>query len=176
HAERGIIRTPGGRGVCPGLTVAANLRLAAWMFRNDEAYVRQATEVVLGYFPILRERLDEPAGNLSGGEQQILTLTQAFLSRPRLLMIDELSLGLAPTVVEQLLDIVRAIAELGTTIVLVEQSVNLALTVARRAVFMEKGEVKFSGSTTELMRRPDILRSVYLKGSAAAAGSIATGR
>ena len=175
HASLGIIQTPGGRGVFPGLTVAENLRLAAWMFRSDEAYVRQATEVVLGYFPILRERLDEPAGNLSGGEQQMLTLTQAFLSRPRLLMIDELSLGLAPSVVEQLLDIVRAIAELGTTIVLVEQSVNLALTVAKRAVFMEKGEVKFSGSTAELMRRPDILRSVYLKGSAAAGGSFVTG-
>src|SRR5438874_11142387 len=116
-------------------------------------------------FPSLRARLDDPAGNRSGGEQQMLALSQAFLSEPKLLMIDELSLGLAPAVVEQLLGIVRAIAERGTTIILVEQSVNVALTVAKRAVFMEKGEVKFSGSTAELLRRPDILRSVYLKGT-----------
>src|SRR3954447_14056397 len=89
-------------------------------------------------------------------------------------MIDELSLGLAPAIVEQLLGIVRAIHEQGTTIILVEQSVNVALTVAQRAVFMEKDEVKFSGPTTELMRRPDILRSVYLKGTAAT-GRIAVG-
>src|SRR5204863_8832196 len=100
-----------------------------------------------------RERLDEVAGNLSGGQQQMLTLAQAFLSRPRLLMIDELSLGLAPTIVAQLLEIVRAIAAAGTTIVLVEQSVNIALTVAKKAVFMEKGEVRFSGPTEDLMQR-----------------------
>src|SRR5213078_726702 len=122
---------------------------------------------------VLRERLDEVAGNLSGGQQQMLTLAQAFLSRPRLLMIDELSLGLAPTVVAQLLEIVRAIAAAGTTIVLVEQSVNIALTVAKKAVFMEKGEVRFSGPTEDLMQRPDILRSVFLKGSSAATGSLA---
>jgi branched-chain amino acid transport system ATP-binding protein len=98
----------------------------------------------------------------------MLTLGQAFLSKPRLLMIDELSLGLAPAIVEQLLEIVQAIAAGGATIILVEQSVNIALTVARRAVFMEKGEVKFSGSTAELMQRPDILRSVYLKGASQA--------
>ncbi len=166
HAARGIIMSPGGRGTFPSLTVAENLRLAAWMHRNDDAYVATATEQVFEYFPILRTRLNEPSGNLSGGEQQMLTLGQAFLSKPRLLMIDELSLGLAPVIVEQLLEIVQAIAAGGATIILVEQSVNVALTVAERAVFMEKGEVKFSGSTAELMQRPDILRSVYLKGAA----------
>jgi len=174
HAARGIVMSPGGRGTFPGLTVRENLRLAAWMFRSDDAYVRSATAEVLAIFPVLRERLDEPCGNLSGGEQQMVTLGQAFLSRPRLLMIDELSLGLAPAVVEQLLHIVERIGALGTTIILVEQSVNVALTVARRAVFMEKGEIRFSGATAELMARPDILRSVYLKGSAAAAGPVAT--
>ena len=166
HVARGIVTVPGGKGVFPGLTVGENLRMAAYVHRDDDDYLRSATEQVFEYFPTLRERLDEDAGNLSGGQQQMLTLGQAFLSRPRLLMIDELSLGLAPAVVEQLLGIVRAIAERGTTIILVEQSVNVALTVAERAVFMEKGEVKFSGSTAELMRRPDILRSVYLKGTA----------
>jgi branched-chain amino acid transport system ATP-binding protein len=168
HAERGIIMSPGGRGTFPTLTVAENLRLAAWMHRDDDAYVESATAQVFEYFPILLERLGEAAGNLSGGEQQMLTLAQAFLSKPRLLMIDELSLGLAPAIVEQLLGIVKAIADGGATIILVEQSVNVALTVARRAVFMEKGEVKFSGSTAELMDRPDVLRSVYLKGAASA--------
>jgi branched-chain amino acid transport system ATP-binding protein len=176
HAGRGIIQTPGGRGVFTGLTVAENLRVAAWMFRSDDAYVAEATETVLTYFPRLRERLDQPAGNLSGGEQQMLTLSQAFLSRPRLLMIDELSLGLSPLIVEQLLGIVRAIAERGTTIVLVEQSVNVALTIANKAVFMEKGEIKFQGSTADLLQRPDILRSVYLRGSSTATGLILSGK
>src|SRR5439155_7341807 len=151
HAERGIIMSPGGRGTFPSLTVAENLRLAAWIHRADDAYIARAMDQVFGYFPVLHQRLGEAAGNLSGGEQQMLTLAQAFLSRPRLLMIDELSLGLAPAVVEQLLVIVRAIADQGATIILVEQSVNIALTVARRAVFMEKGEVRFTGSTAELM-------------------------
>src|SRR5205814_7761895 len=95
HASRGIIQVPGGKGIFPGLTVAENLRLAAWMYRDDENYVRGATESVLHRVPSLRERLDDVAGSLSGGEQQMLTLSQAFLSRPRVLMIDELSLGLA---------------------------------------------------------------------------------
>ncbi len=165
HAAKGIIQVPGGKGVFPQLTVRENLTLAAWLFRAETDYTRTATENVLDRFPRLRERLDEPAGNLSGGEQQMLTLGQAFLSKPRLLMIDELSLGLAPAVVEQLLAIVRDIHASGTTVIVVEQSVNVALSIAERAVFMEKGEVKFSGSTSELMARPDIVHSVYLKGA-----------
>jgi branched-chain amino acid transport system ATP-binding protein len=171
HVHRGISTVPGGKGVFGGLTVAENLRMASFAEQADTEPVDH--EVVFEYFPILRERLNQDAGNLSGGEQQMLTLAQAFLARPRLLMIDELSLGLAPAIVEQLLEIVRAIAEQGTTIILVEQSVNVALTVAKRAVFMEKGEIKFSGSTAELLRRPDILRSVYLKGTGISRGRIA---
>ena len=174
HAAKGIVQVPGGRGVFPSLTVAENLRLAAWLYRSDDVYVRSATESVLDRFPQLRDRLSEPAGNLSGGEQQMLTLGQAFLSKPRLLMIDELSLGLAPAVVEQLLGIVRTIAQSGTTIILVEQSVNVALTVAKRAVYMEKGEIKFSGPTRDLMARPDILRSVYLQGASGGASAPVT--
>src|SRR3989442_15714904 len=100
----------------------------------------------------------------------MLTLGQAFIAKPRLLMIDELSLGLAPLIVEQLLQVVRAIHESGTTVILVEQSVNVALTVAKRAVFMEKGEIRFNGPTEDLLERPDILRSVFLEGAAAAVG------
>jgi branched-chain amino acid transport system ATP-binding protein len=174
HADRGVIMVNGGRGVFPTLSVGENLKLAGWLHRSDDEYLDDATERVLEFFPILRQRLDEPAGNLSGGEQQMLTLSQAFLGRPRLLMIDELSLGLAPVIVEQLLEIVSAIHASGTTIILVEQSVNVALTVAKRAVFMEKGEVRFSGPTTELLERNDVLRSVFLKG-AGAAGGLASG-
>ena len=101
----------------------------------------------------------------------MLTLGQALIARPKLLMIDELSLGLAPVIVEQLLGIVRALHEAGTTIVLVEQSVNVAITLAQRAIFMEKGEVRFDGPTSDLLERPDILRAVFLKGAAAATTS-----
>jgi branched-chain amino acid transport system ATP-binding protein len=152
--------------VFPSLTVAENLQLAGWLRLGDPAYLRTAAERVLEIFPTLRDRLDDTAGNLSGGQQQMLTLGMAFIERPRLLMIDELSLGLAPAVVEQLLEIVRDLRERGTTIILVEQSVNVALTVAETAYFMEKGEIRFHGPTADLLARPDVLRSVFLEGAA----------
>ncbi len=163
-AEMGIAQVPGGRGIFPSLTVGDNLRAAGWLYRHEPDYRKDAVERVLVYFPILRQRWDTPAGSLSGGEQQMLSLAQAFIAKPKLLVIDELSLGLAPTIVEQLLGIVRAIHEGGTTVVLVEQSVNTALKLAERAAFMEKGEVRFEGPTEELLSRPDILRAVFLKG------------
>ncbi|HUP85470.1 MAG TPA: MFS transporter [Acidimicrobiales bacterium] len=162
---RGVVQVPGGKGVFPELTVAENLKIAGWLYRREEAYIDQAVENVLSYFPVLRQRWDQPGGNLSGGEQQMLTLGMAFIAKPRLLMIDELSLGLAPIIVEQLLKIVEAIRERGTTIILVEQSVNIALTIAQTAYFMEKGEIRFNGPTDELLRRPEILRSVFLEGA-----------
>ena len=167
-AADGIVLMPGGKGVFPTLTVEENLRLAGWLFDKEPEYVREATERVLEFFPVLRERWDQRAGNLSGGEQQMLTLGQAFIARPKLLLIDELSLGLAPIVVEKLLGIVRAIHEGGTTVVLVEQSVNVAITLAQRAVFLEKGEVRFDGPTAELLEQPDLLRAVFLEGAASA--------
>src|SRR5207302_9628730 len=108
------------------------------------------------------------AGDLSGGEQQMLSLAQAFIAEPELLLVDELSLGLAPSVVARLVEILRRIHERGTTIILVEQSVNTALELAERAIFMEKGEVRFSGPTADLLERPDILRAVFLQGAASA--------
>ncbi|MEA3075749.1 MAG: hypothetical protein QOF60_657 [Actinomycetota bacterium] len=164
--QLGIVQMPGGRSVFPTMTVNECLRLAGWLYKRDKEHVARATEQVLEYFPILRARGDQIAGNLSGGEQQMLGLAMAFISKPRLLMIDELSLGLAPTIVGQLCDIVRQIHAQGTTIILVEQSVNVALTLAQRAVFMEKGEVRFSGPTADLLHRDDILRSVFLEGAA----------
>jgi branched-chain amino acid transport system ATP-binding protein len=169
----GIIQMPGGKSVFPTLTVAEHLRAAGWLYRRDPAYLKAATEEVLGIFPRLRERIDQLAGDLSGGEQQMLGLAMAFIARPKLLMIDELSLGLAPTVVEQLLGIVRRIRDTGCAIILVEQSINVALTVADRAYFMEKGEVRFEGSAADLLARDDIVRSVFLEGAARATGATA---
>jgi ABC-type branched-subunit amino acid transport system ATPase component len=169
-AALGVGLVPGGQRVFPSLTVRENLRVAGWLERKSHEDLGARTAQVLGQFPILAARLDEPASNLSGGEQQMLALGMAFLGRPRLLLIDELSLGLAPAVVEQLLPMIAAIREHGTTVIIVEQSVNLALTIAETAYFMEKGEIRFHGATADLLARPDILRSVFLEGVGAGAG------
>ena len=165
--RRGVSLMPGGKGVFPTLTVAENLRLATWLIRDDPERIELAREEVLGLFPVLAERHNQMAGNLSGGEQQMLALGSALMTKPELLMIDELSLGLAPTIVGQLLEVVREVHRRGSTIVIVEQSVNVALNLAERAVFMEKGEVRFEGPAAELLERPDILRSVFIAGAAA---------
>ena len=165
-AELGVMQMPGGKSVFPSLTVAENLQLAGWLHRKDAARIDAATREVLELFPILAERIDAAAGTLSGGQQQMLGLGMALLVEPKLLMIDELSLGLAPVIVEQLLHVLRELCRRGTTVVLVEQSVNVALTVADTAYFLEKGEVRFFGPTADLLERPDILRSVFLEGTA----------
>ncbi|TAL13431.1 MAG: MFS transporter [Frankiales bacterium] len=161
---RGIVQAPGGRGIFPGLTVEENLRLGAFLLRNDKALLSSRLEEVLEVFPALRPLLPQRAGALSGGQRQQLVLAQAFLLKPRLLLIDELSLGLAPVIVQELLATVRRLNREGVTIVLVEQSVNVALTLADRAYFMEKGQVRFEGPTSELLHRDDLLRSVFLGG------------
>ena len=164
-ARRGISLMPGGKAVFPTLSVAENLRMAAWLIRDDPDRIEAARQEVLSLFPILDRRYHQMAGNLSGGEQQMLSLGSALMTRPELLMIDELSLGLAPTVVGQLLEVVEEIHRRGATIVIVEQSVNVALNLAKRAAFMEKGEVRFEGLTSDLLDRPDILRSVFIAGA-----------
>lgn len=166
-AAFGIRQVPGGHGVFPTLSVGENLRTAAWLQRHDRRTNDEALAEVFGLFPVLRERSSDPAGDLSGGQQQMLALAMAFLCRPKLLMIDELSLGLAPVVVAQLLPLVDAMRADGTTVILVEQSVNVALTVADSAYFLEKGEIRFHGPTKELLERPDVLRSVFLEGATA---------
>ena len=162
NAGRGVVMVPGGRAIFPTLTVAENLGAAEQLAAQQGADVGARREAVLTLFPVLRERMRQQAGNLSGGEQQMLALAQAFMLQPRLLMVDELTLGLAPQVVEVLLDALRRIHASGTTIILVEQSVNLALTIADRAVFMEKGKVTFEGPTRELLHRGDIVHSTFL--------------
>jgi len=161
-AAHGIVQVPGGRGVFPGLTVRENLDAAGWTNRGDHAALDAGMATVLETFPALASRLDEPAANLSGGQQQMLALGMSLLITPRLLMIDELSLGLAPVIVEQLLVMVRKIAARGVTIILVEQSINVALSLADTAYFMERGRIRFHGPTAELVERDDLLRSVFL--------------
>ncbi|HWL66229.1 MAG TPA: MFS transporter, partial [Actinomycetota bacterium] len=163
-ARAGIVQVPGGRGVFPSLTVEENLRVAAWL-STDAATLKEITRETLELFPVLKERWEMRAGDLSGGEQQMLTLALSFIARPKLLMIDELSLGLAPIVVQQLLESVKKIHANGTTVLIVEQSATLALEIAQRAYFMEKGEVRFSGASKDLLGRSDLLRSVFLEGA-----------
>jgi branched-chain amino acid transport system ATP-binding protein len=167
-ARMGIVHVPGGRSVFPTMTVSDHFKAAGWLLDRSDSGVRARTDEVLERFPHLQRRQNTMAGNLSGGEQQMLGLGMAFLARPKLLVIDELSLGLAPAVVELLLDMVRAIHAEGSTIVLVEQSVNVALTLAHRAYFMEKGEVRFQGPAPQLLEQRELLRSVFLEGAAAA--------
>ena len=167
--RRGVVQVPGGRGGFPGLTVGENLRLAAAVGRADKGRGAAGDLAhVYDLFPWLAERRAQPAGTLSGGQQQQLLLARAFLTKPRLIMIDELSLGLAPIVVEQLLEIVGGLNRGGVTIVIVEQNVDLALSFADRAYFLEKGEVRFSGAAAELRERGDLLRSVFLAGASGA--------
>ncbi len=163
--EAGILQVPGGRGIFPGLTVAECLRVAGWLYDTDDQDLARATETVLDYFPVLSQRWHTPAGSLSGGEQQMLSLSMAFIAKPKLLIIDELSLGLAPTVIESLLGIVKGIHDRGSAVILVEQSINLALRLCDRAIFMEKGQVVFAGSTADLLDRQDIVRAVLLGGA-----------
>jgi ABC-type branched-subunit amino acid transport system ATPase component/sugar phosphate permease len=154
----------GGRMTFPSLTVRENLRLAAFSFRKDRARASDALDEALHAFPALEARLDAAGGTLSGGEQQMLALARVLLTRPRLLMIDELTLGLAPKMVEDLIAIVRRVNADGTTVLLVEQSVNLALSLAEHSFFIERGEVRFDGPTAELLTRDDLLRPVFLTG------------
>lgn len=164
-AARGLVQMPGGKGVFPTLSVKENLRLSCWLFRDDAERVDAKVAEVLELFPRLKDRYSNLAGDMSGGEQQMLTLGMALVNEPKLLMIDELSLGLAPTIVGDLIEVVHDINRTGVTVIVVEQSINVALTLARRAVFMEKGEFRFTGPTSALLERPDILRSVFIAGS-----------
>lgn len=164
RVKRGIVMAPGGKGVFPTLTVRENLRVAGWPWRKDTATREEEMKYVLGLFPQLSNRLDTRAGNLSGGEQQMVTLAQAYLCRPRLLLIDELSLGLAPAVVAQLMEVVEGFVSRQMAVVIVEQSLNVAAEMTNRAYFLERGRVMFQGQTSQLRDRDDIARAVFLEG------------
>ena len=167
-AELGIAQMPGGKAVFESLTVEENLRIAGWLTRRDGKELRRRTEEQIRRFPVLSQRLGEPAANLSGGQQQMLGLAMVLQTRPSLLLIDELSLGLSPIAVEGLVEELGALRDDGTTIVVVEQSVDVALQLADRAYFLERGAVRFEGPTAELAEREDLLRSVYLSDASVA--------
>ena len=164
-ARRGVVSVPGGRGIFPRLTVEQNLSLGAYTHWDDKEYVQRVRGEVLELFPRLAERLKQQAGTLSGGEQQMLNLAQGLMAKPRVLLIDELSLGLAPAVVQELLRVLDELKARRISMVIVEQSVNIALLVARRAYFMEKGQIRFEGPSEELLGRTDLLRSIFLEGA-----------
>jgi ABC-type branched-subunit amino acid transport system ATPase component len=170
--SQGLVLIPGGRAVFTDMTVAENLEMQALAARDrrDRRAARARRDRVFETFPALRDRLSYAAGRLSGGEQQQLALAKALLLEPTVLCIDELSLGLAPIVVAELMEIVRRLHEQGVTLVVVEQSLNIAAQLCERAVFLEKGAVKFEGRTAELLERDDIARAVFLGGDHAKVG------
>jgi ABC-type branched-subunit amino acid transport system ATPase component len=156
----GIVQLVGGEATFPPLTVAENLRAGAYQYPRREAKVR--IERALELFPVLADRRAAAAGDLSGGQQHMLALAIALMHDPKVLLIDELSLGLAPVVVQQVLDVVRDLKTRAMTMILVEQSVDVALGIADRAVVMEKGEIRFAGTAHELASRDDLVQSAFL--------------
>jgi branched-chain amino acid transport system ATP-binding protein len=155
----GVALVPEGRRVFPGLSVANNLRLGAWSRRGNSGEVEERRELVFEYFPRLAERVDQAAGTLSGGEQQMLAIGRALMSKPKLLLIDEASLGLSPALAKTVFQVVKRINEAGVTVVIVEQNVGV-LPYADRVLIMEKGTLIFSGVGDEIQDAN--LRESYL--------------
>ncbi|MBL8384427.1 MAG: ABC transporter ATP-binding protein [Burkholderiales bacterium] len=158
--RRGMALVPEGRGVFGQLTVAENLAMGAYV-RDDAAAIAADRERMLQLFPRLKERYQQSAGTLSGGEQQMLAIARALMSRPRLLLLDEPSMGLAPLIVERIFEIVADIAREGVTILLVEQNARLALETCQRAYVMESGAISLAGNARELLDNPQV-REAYL--------------
>jgi branched-chain amino acid transport system ATP-binding protein len=159
---KGLSQSPEGRGVFPTMSVLENLELGAYS-RNDKAEIRSDLENCFNLFPILRERQWQLAGTLSGGEQQMLAISRALMSRPKLLLLDEPSLGLAPIIVAQIFEIVKKLNSEGMTILLVEQNAKMALKISDRAYVLETGLLTLSGTGKELLNNDDVRRS-YLGG------------
>ena len=162
--ERGISLSPEGREVFPGLTVHENLRLGAYV-RRDKGEISAAYDRVYELFPRLKERVNQIAGTLSGGEQQMLAIGRALMTAPRLLLLDEPSMGLAPNLVLMIFDLIKSINRQGTTILLIEQNANMALSIAHRAYVLETGNIVIEGPARELARDPRV-KSAYLGGKA----------
>jgi ABC-type branched-subunit amino acid transport system ATPase component len=163
--DHGLLLIPGGRAVFTDMTVADNLHVQSLSAHRNKAALAERRERVLEIFPALASRLGTSAGLLSGGEQQQLALAKALLLEPRLLCIDELSLGLAPVVVGELIAVVREINAAGVAVVVVEQSLNIAAQLCPRAVFLEKGRVRFEGRTADLLEDDQIARAVFFGAS-----------
>ncbi len=158
--RHGITLVPEGRRIFPNLSVLENLRIGAFA-RNDEKEIKEDIEMVYGLFPILKERSWQTAGTLSGGEQQMLAVGRALMSRPKLMMMDEPSLGLAPLIVKSIFNIIKEVNKQGVTILLIEQNANAALHIADLGYVMETGRIILKGTGTELLNNPDV-RKAYL--------------
>ncbi|MBP8194275.1 MAG: ABC transporter ATP-binding protein [Azonexus sp.] len=158
--RKGIALVPEGRGVFPRLSVVENLRMGAFV-RDDKAAIEQDLAMVFDYFPRLRERESQLAGTLSGGEQQMLAIGRALMSRPKMLLLDEPSMGLAPIMVQKIFEVVRAVAAKGMTILLIEQNAKLALESSQRGYVMESGEITLHGESAQLLGDPKV-RAAYL--------------
>ena len=158
----GMAHVPEGRRVFAQLSVYQNLKMGAYT-RKDKDEIRQTLDMVYEHFPRLEERKNQMAGTLSGGEQQMLAMGRAMMSEPKLLMLDEPSMGLAPILVEQIFDIIRELHKAGATILLVEQNAQMALQVANRAYVLETGKITLSGSGKELLES-DSIKKAYLGG------------
>jgi branched-chain amino acid transport system ATP-binding protein len=169
--EQGIAHVPEGRELFPTLTVTENLRLGYWTKRRDKEGFERQLNRVMDHFPKLRERADQAAGTMSGGEQQMLVVARALMSSPKVLLVDELSLGLAPLIVRQLFDILREVNREGTSVLLVEQFVHMALENTHRAYVLAKGQVELEGPSRELLGNPALLAS-YLGGEVDPTGSV----
>ncbi|HWB34806.1 MAG TPA: ABC transporter ATP-binding protein [Rugosimonospora sp.] len=157
---KGISQSPEGRGIFPGMSVRENLDMGAYT-RRDPAGIRDDLDRVYALFPRLQERRGQPGGTLSGGEQQMLAVGRALMSRPKLMLLDEPSMGLAPMLIQQIFSIVKEINEQGTTILLVEQNAQQALSLAHRAYVLETGRIVRSGTGAELLRDPAV-KDAYL--------------
>jgi len=158
--QKGICQVPEGRMIFPMLSVMENLDLGAYL-RNDRDGIKKDLERVFGLFPILRERLKQAGGTLSGGEQQMLAIGRALMARPKLLLLDEPSLGLAPILVDTIFEIIREINNQGTTILLVEQNAQLALQFSHRGYVIETGEIALADSSAQLLNNEDV-KKAYL--------------
>lgn len=159
-AQKGLALVPEGRGVFPGLTIEENLAMGAYC-RNDKAGIASDMEIAYQRFPRLKERAKQTAGTLSGGEQQMLAISRALMSRPKLLLLDEPSMGLAPIMVKKIFSVVREVAASGVTILLIEQNAKLALQVSHRAYVMDGGVISFEGASQSLLTDPRV-REAYL--------------
>jgi ABC-type branched-subunit amino acid transport system ATPase component len=161
---QGIVQLRGGSGIFPELTIDDNLRSSMLATKVEEDVYNERLTNVMSLFPMLANRRNELARSLSGGQQQMLALAMALMHKPDVLLIDELSLGLAPVVVQELIRVVEQLKADGQTMIIVEQSLNIALSLADRAVFMEKGRVRFEGPARQLAERDDLVRAVFLGG------------
>ena len=159
--QRGIAVVPEARRIFPRMTVVENLELGAFVRRRDRVGMRSDRDRVYGLFPRLAERKTQLAGTLSGGEQQMLAMGRALMSRPRLLCMDEPSMGLAPQLVEQVFDVIQEINRQGTTIFVIEQNANMALSIADRGFVLQTGQVVLSGRATDLLGT-ELIRKAYL--------------